>query len=133
MSPRKVLSPHLSIYAPQISSVLSIFHRVTGSLLVMACILGSAVMLAGVTLFTQGECTPFFVLVMAWMPWGLKAVGFSVCWTFAYHIVNGFRHMAWDLGWGFANTAVARSGQVMLVVSGACAVGLMMLLNNVVF
>ncbi len=106
------LSPHLQIYRPQLTSVLSIFHRATGLLLVP----GTLLLSLWVILLALGEgsfsCISLFVehligrlLLLAWL--------FSLY----YHLCNGIRHLAWDLGYGYAIGVVYRSGFVVVVTA----------------
>ncbi len=90
------LSPHLTIYGWPITMAASITHRATG------------IALAGGTLFlawwliaaaTGPDAYDNFVL------WAAHPVGqillFGFVWSLAFHILNGVRHLAWDLGYGF--------------------------------
>lgn len=43
---------------------------------------------------------------------------------FTFHSFNGLRHLAWDMGWGFAKGTVIRSGWVVIGVSVVSALGL---------
>lgn len=108
------LSPHLQVYRPQITSVLSILHRATGCGLALGAMLTAWWMLAlasGPEYFAvaDGVMTSFIGhLVMMGSTWAL-----------AYHLCNGIRHLWWDLGLGFKMDQVTFSGQITLVASGA--------------
>jgi succinate dehydrogenase / fumarate reductase cytochrome b subunit len=102
---KRPLSPHLQIYRPQITSVLSISHRLTG----IALYFGLLVLAAW--LLTLAAYPPCF----AWMQGLLKTLlgqivlfGWAFC--FFYHLLNGVRHLAWDAGAGFALSDVYRTG-----------------------
>lgn len=103
------LSPHLTIYRPQITSVLSIFHRVTGAGMMVTAVLVTWWFLAAATspeyfAIADGFLTSWFgILVMA-----LSALGF---W---YHFFNGLRHIVWDLGYGFEMEQVTQSAYVVM-------------------
>ncbi|MEE9250814.1 MAG: succinate dehydrogenase, cytochrome b556 subunit [Alphaproteobacteria bacterium] len=106
------LSPHLQIYRPQITSVLSILHRLTGVVLAPGAVLLVYWLLAaaaGPADFATAQSlmgSTFGTLVL---------VGFS--YALFYHLCNGIRHLCWDAGWGFdLNTAYA-SGWAMVAVS----------------
>jgi succinate dehydrogenase / fumarate reductase cytochrome b subunit len=103
-------SPHLQIYRPQLTSFLSILHRITGVFLsigILALIYWLVAAASSAEAFGQAQ--------------GLAAsiVGRSLLflWTgaFFYHLLNGLRHLAWDAGWGFGLTAVYRSGWTVLI------------------
>jgi succinate dehydrogenase / fumarate reductase, cytochrome b subunit len=90
------LSPHLQIYRWQISSLLSISHRIIGviNFLVISLIcLWSVLILLGysnhemIKVFLKSFLGKFFIV--------------GLCWTFSFHILNEIRHLAWDLGYGF--------------------------------
>jgi len=106
------LSPHLSIYKPQISSVLSIMHRMTGA----ANALGAIIL--GLWIWAAAYDVDLFGLITtAFSHW----VGqlFLIGWTFSvfYHLFNGIRHLFWDAGKGFELPTMARSGWVVVILS----------------
>ena len=90
------LSPHLQIYKWQISSLLSITHRIVGVINILAitfiCIWVSSLLFGE----TSYEITKIFLNSF----FG-KFVLISLCWTFSFHILNEARHLAWDAGYGF--------------------------------
>ena len=85
------LSPHLSIYRPQLTSMTSILTRITGNALLLAALLVVWWFLAAATspeyyAFANGVITSWFGdLVMFLSLWGL--------W---YHTLAGVRHLIWD-------------------------------------
>lgn len=106
------LSPHLQIYRPQITSVLSILHRITGVLLALGTLLLVYWLLAaasGPSAFATAQG-----LIGSWLG-RLVLLG----WTFAlfYHLCNGIRHLCWDAGLGFDLRTVSRTGWA--VVAGS--------------
>ncbi|MDB9705418.1 succinate dehydrogenase, cytochrome b556 subunit [Pelagibacteraceae bacterium] len=90
------LSPHLQIYKWQISSLLSIAHRIVGVINILAitliCIWVSSLFFGE----ENYEITKLFLNSF----FG-KFVLISLCWTFSFHILNEIRHLAWDAGFGF--------------------------------
>lgn len=104
------LSPHLSIYKPQITSVLSITHRLTG----VALYAGVFVLAWGIIMGVYSQCNCIFALLTT--PVGLVSVA---GWSFAlfYHLCNGIRHLFWDMGKGFELETVTASGIAVVVVS----------------
>nr|YP_010577930.1 succinate dehydrogenase subunit 3 [Cryptomonas pyrenoidifera]UZP15150.1 succinate dehydrogenase subunit 3 [Cryptomonas pyrenoidifera] len=90
------LSPHLYAYKPQITSVVSIFHRITGSLLAIILLCSSILMnLLGSFLsysFIYAIFTIIFFLV--------KIIFYLLLSTVCFHSMNGIRHIMWDFGLG---------------------------------
>lgn len=108
------LSPHLQVYRPQITSVLSILHRMTGvalavGALVLAYWLTSAAYGPEAFARAQGLLGSWFGLLLL----------FS--WTFClfYHLCNGIRHLVWDAGIGLDLPTLRASGWAVV---GASAV-----------
>lgn len=103
------LSPHIQIYRPQITSGLSIFHRITG----VALTLGTLLLTWWLVSAAYGP--EAFATAQAFLG---SFIGQLVLWgfTFAvfYHLANGVRHLLWDFGWGFELEQLRFSGIVML-------------------
>lgn len=99
------LSPHLTIYRPQITTILSISHRITG----VALYGGSALLVAW--LWGAAYNLRFYHTVYAFMGTWFGRI-LMVGWTFAffYHLANGMRHLNWDIGRGFALKNVSLTG-----------------------
>ena len=90
------LSPHLLIYKPQISSVFSIFHRITGSILAIAFIL-ICLFIKFVTCHINYY--PIYLLTCLLhtnLSWLIIAGLYLVICSFFYHLFNGIRHLIWD-------------------------------------
>ncbi len=90
------LSPHLQIYKWQISSILSIAHRIVG---VINFLLISLICFWVLSLLL-GEISYDFVNKILNTVFG-KFLIISMCWTFSFQILNEIRHLFWDLGYGF--------------------------------
>ena len=104
------LSPHLQIYKPQLTSVLSILHRITGVLLS----LGIVALVYWLSALSQGqESYLHAVAVLASAPAKLLLLGWTL--SFFYHLLNGVRHLFWDAGMGFELGQVYASGWMVLV------------------
>lgn len=90
------LSPHLSIYRWPITMAASITHRITG----MALSAGTLFLAWWLIAAAMGpEAYDRFARVAA-HPIG-KIVLFGFVWSLAFHLLNGIRHIAWDVGYGF--------------------------------
>ena len=108
-NPQTPLSPFLQ-YRPQLTSVLSITHRITGVLLCAGAVLLSvwlAALAAG-----SGVYEVLYGHVTAWYG---RLVIFGFVFALYYHLCNGIRHLCWDLGWGLEITTAYRSGYAVLV------------------
>lgn len=103
------LSPHLTIYRPQMSSMTSIFVRLTGIGLTLGFVLVIWWLLAAATgpdyfAFVDGLMTSWLgVLIMVVSLWAL--------W---YHALGGVRHLIWDMGYGFDLKTADMMGYVMI-------------------
>ena len=103
------LSPHLQVYRPQITSVLSILHRVAG----VALTLGTLLLTYWLVAAAYGP-EPFATAQALLGSWLGQVVLWGFTFALFYHLGNGIRHLAWDFGWGFELTQVRASGLLML-------------------
>lgn len=103
------LSPHLQIYKPQLTSAMSILHRITGVINAFGLLLLAAWLLA-----LAGDPGHYadFTACLAGLPGQLALFVFSA--SLVYHLLNGIRHLFWDMGWGFAIDQVYRSGYAVI-------------------
>lgn len=109
---KRPLSPHLQIYSRQITSVMSILHRITGIVLAVGS-LGLLWVLVSLSLGEQA-----FAATQACLASGLgQAAVFAYSACLMYHFFNGIRHLFWDAGKGFAIPNVYRSGYAVLVLT----------------
>jgi succinate dehydrogenase / fumarate reductase cytochrome b subunit len=110
-SPRP-LSPHLSIYRPQITTVLSILHRITG----VALYFGMALLI--VFLWVIGYAPENYTRLHDCLS---SVVGqlllFGWAFSFYFHFFNGIRHLFWDMGKGLEIHAAAKSGWAVVIFS----------------
>jgi len=90
------LSPHLEIYKWQISSLLSIAHRIVGVINILSITLICIWTLSLLVGENSYEITKLFLKSL----FG-KFIIVSLCWTFSFHILNEIRHLIWDMGYGF--------------------------------
>jgi succinate dehydrogenase / fumarate reductase cytochrome b subunit len=114
---RRPLSPHLMIYRPQISSVLSIFHRFTG------IALGAGTLLLVWWLVAAASSDAAYAAV-AWCLTSWLGYLLLFGWTAAlwYHFCNGIRHLAWDFGYGYEINSLRVSGIAMLTATAVLTV-----------
>lgn len=106
------LSPHLQIYKPQLTSVLSILHRITG----FALALGTLLIVWHLVAAAIGPNSYRFVqLFESSRPGQFLLLG----WTFSlvYHLLNGIRHLVWDTGRNLDLKKAYRSGYLVIFSS----------------
>ena len=90
------LSPHLQIYKWQISSLLSITHRIVGVINIIAITLICIWTLSLLIGENSYEKTQLILKSMIG-----KFIIVFLCWSFSFHILNEIRHLIWDMGYGF--------------------------------
>lgn len=106
------LSPHMSIYRPQVTSVLSIFHRITGTALAVTGLLVVWWFLSAATSPAYFETVDGFLT-----SWFGGLIMILSAWALWYHFCNGIRHLIWDLGYGFDMDEVTSSAYLVMGVS----------------
>lgn len=109
---QRPLSPHLQVYRPQITSMMSIVHRATGVLLALGA-LALSVWLCSLASAGDGYAS-FQYWAGSWIG---KIALFAFSAALVYHLLNGLRHLFWDIGWGFEIPQFYRSGYTVLVLS----------------
>jgi succinate dehydrogenase / fumarate reductase cytochrome b subunit len=114
------LSPHLSVYRPMYTMTLSILHRTSGLYLSAA---GFGLVAWLVAAARGPEAYAGFVACLSRPP--MRVALFLALAAFWYHLFAGFRHLAWDLGFGFEKKVARASGAlVLLLAAGAVAASL---------
>ena len=112
MTAQRPLSPHLQIYRPQITSVLSISHRLTG----LALAIGTLLLVWWLVALASGP--EAFATVQGFVGSWLGRL-LMLGWTFAlfFHLANGIRHLFWDAGYGFDLKTTTASGWAAVAAS----------------
>jgi len=106
------LSPHLQIYKWQVSSVVSIIHRITGILNLLGLILICAwISSAGIGENLFGSFSVFLKSFIG------KFILIGFTWSMSYHLLSGIRHFCWDLGYGYEIKTANLSGIVVIIGS----------------
>ena len=103
------LSPHIQIYSWNISSLISISHRITGVLNILAltliCFWIASVLLGSVSYqFIHSILNSFFG----------KFLVIGITWSFSFQILSEIRHLFWDIGYGFELTTSKISGIIVI-------------------
>jgi succinate dehydrogenase / fumarate reductase, cytochrome b subunit len=106
------LSPHLGIYRPMYTMVLSITHRLTGIFLSVGLALfvyWLAALASGATAYgtaVERLRSPLLqLLLLGWL------------FSFFFHLANGLRHLAWDCGYGFERKQARASGWTVFILA----------------
>ncbi|KAI1315002.1 cytochrome b subunit of succinate dehydrogenase, Sdh3p [Mortierella claussenii] len=118
------ISPHLTIYQPQLTWYMSLFHRATGGVLAVG-FYGGAIAYAVGPLVGLGFDAATVTSTIATLPVAAKVAGkFIVAYPFTYHAFNGIRHLIWDTAKGLTLKGVYVTGYTVLGLSTASAVAL---------
>jgi len=95
-SAARPLSPHLQIYRPMLTMMMSIVHRITG----MALYFGTVLLVWWLTAASISE--GYFDLVQGFFGhWFGRLMLFGFTWALIHHALGGLRHLLWDTGRGF--------------------------------
>ncbi|HEY0265547.1 MAG TPA: succinate dehydrogenase, cytochrome b556 subunit [Rhizomicrobium sp.] len=113
------LSPHFTIYRWPFTMVSSITHRATG----IALAVGAIVLAWWLVSISNGPEGWQSFHAVADTPIGLLVL-FGLTWSLVYHFLNGVRHLAWDLGYGFPKQTAERNSVIILVLSVILAVAI---------
>ena len=113
----KPLSPHLQVYRPQITSVLSIMHRGTGIYLS----LGAFVLAYWLVALASGE-SYFQEVKSCFSAWPMQLLMAGWVFAFYFHLCAGIRHLFWDIGQGFELETLQKTGYAVIAVSGLLTV-----------
>ena len=118
---RRPLSPHLSIYRWPVTMAASITHRVTGVGLAFGTLFLAWWLCAAAT---GPDSYAVFAAASAHPAGQFVLFGFVL--SLAFHLLNGVRHLAWDIGYGYALstariTALIAFGLSVLIVAGVFA------------
>jgi succinate dehydrogenase / fumarate reductase cytochrome b subunit len=90
------LSPHLQIYRPMLTTIMSIVHRITGAALYVGSLL-----LAWWLIAAASGPNPYAVFQSVASSVIGRIVLFGYTWALIHHMLGGLRHLIWDTGRGF--------------------------------
>jgi succinate dehydrogenase / fumarate reductase cytochrome b subunit len=96
MENKKPLSPHIQIYSWNISSLISISHRITGVINILALTL----ICLWIALLLLGESNYEYIKLFLQSFFG-KFLILCLTWSFIFQILSEIRHLFWDFGYGF--------------------------------
>lgn len=106
------LSPHLQIYKPQLTSVLSISHRFAGIFLLLLL----PVLLVWILCLALGENAYNSFISFATTKF-MKIYFVLVVFSIVYHLLNGVRHLFWDLGYGLNIKISSIFGSIIVLIT----------------
>lgn len=114
-SKARPLSPHIQVYKPQLTSILSIMHRGTGMVLSLAAFLSVWGLYVLKSMDITTLSSPLFPELMT------SFLGFLsiliITFSLFFHMSNGVRHLFWDIGKGFDIKTAYQSGYAVLIIS----------------
>ena len=109
MENKEPLSPHIQIYKWHISSLVSISHRITGIINIVAitfiCLIASLLILGE----SNYEMIKFFMSSLLG-----KFVILGITWSFSFQILSEIRHLIMDLGYGFEIKTTNITGLIVI-------------------
>jgi succinate dehydrogenase / fumarate reductase cytochrome b subunit len=106
------LSPHIQIYRWHVSSLVSISHRITGIINILAI----TIICGWVTSLLMGEMTYEITKTFLQSIFG-KFLILGLTWSFSFQILSEIRHLFMDLGYGFELRATKITGLIVILGS----------------
>ena len=125
MQNKEPLSPHIQIYKWHISSLVSISHRITGIINIVAitfiCLIASLLILGE----SNYEMIDFFMSSLLG-----KFVILGITWSFSFQILSEIRHLIMDLGYGFELKTTKITGLIVIFGSFVLTVSIYLIGRN---
>ncbi len=106
------LSPHLQVYRPYITMVMSILHRITGA----ALYVGTLLVVWWLVAAASGPGA-FATVQAVYGSFLGQLVLFGYTWALLHHMFGGLRHFVWDTGHGFEIATANRMAWMTLIGS----------------
>jgi len=106
------LSPHIQIYRWHVSSLVSISHRITGIINILAI----TIICGWVTSLLMGEMTYEITKIFLQSIFG-KFLILGLTWSFSFQILSEIRHLIMDMGYGFELKTTKITGLVVIIGS----------------
>jgi succinate dehydrogenase / fumarate reductase cytochrome b subunit len=114
---KRPMSPHLQVYSPQMSSMVSILNRVTGVALAGGALLLTWWLVAAATGPASYEHVSAFM-----SHWFGRVVLFGFTWALMFHMLGGLRHLYWDTGRGMDKENIVPSSWMIIILSVALTI-----------
>ena len=125
MEDKKPLSPHIQIYRWHISSLVSISHRITGIINIIAitfiCLWSGSLIL--------GEANYIIINFFLNSFFG-KFVVLGIVWSFSFQVLSEVRHLIMDMGYGFELQTTRITGLLVIFGSFLLAVAIYLIGRN---
>ena len=112
MDNKNPLSPHIQIYRWHISSLVSISHRITGVINIVAL----TIICFWIASLLLGENSYEFTKIFLNSIFG-KFIILGLVWSFSFQILSEIRHLIMDLGYGFELKATKITGLIVIIGS----------------
>ena len=109
---KRPISPHLQIYKPQLTSVLSITHRFTG---VVLSLFSALIPFSLVFISFGPEYYQLFLYMLNHVV--IKIILIGTIFSLVFHLSNGIRHLFWDMGMGSSIKDSYMSGYLVILIS----------------
>ena len=106
------LSPHLQIYEWNITSLLSITHRIVG-VINFIIIFVLCIFIISLNIENLSETIFSAVFESSFS----KFIVISICWSFSFQVLNEIRHLFWDIGFGYDLKISKISGYLVVIGS----------------
>lgn len=124
---QRPLSPHLTVYRPMPTMVMSILHRMTGAALYFGTVLLAVWLVAA-----ANSVDAFGFVSWFFNSWPGRVVLFGYTWALMHHMLGGVRHFVWDFGFGFeknfaSKMALASAAGSMMLTLAIWAFALLMI------
>ena len=124
MKNHRPISPHLTIYKPQLNSITSIMHRLTG----IGLYIGLTMALWCCILYMFGYCRPCLLNIA--QTFLAKMFLMLLVFGFTYHMCSGMRHLIWDTGRCYSIKAINISSLLVIFASLAISVIVWAIINQ---
>lgn len=106
------LTPHLTIYSSQLTSIYSIWHRITGIILILTLI-SYISFLKFNSFFIYSIISESYLNINLWIQ---NTLFLNLVIFFLYHMLNGIRHISWDLGFILPIKTVLNSAKFLVLI-----------------
>jgi len=109
MENKKPLSPHIQIYRWHISSLVSISHRITGIINIIA--ISFICLWSSWLIFGEGNYNIINFFLSSFFG---KFITLGLVWSFSFQILSEIRHIVMDMGYGFDLQTTRLTGLVVI-------------------
>ena len=127
MENKSPLSPHIQIYRWHISSLVSISHRVTGIINIIAITL--ICIWASLLFFGEANYAMINFVLNSFLG---KFIALGLAWSFSFQILSEIRHLIMDMGYGFELQTTRITGLVVIFGSILLTIVIYLLGKNLI-